>query len=149
MKLATRLALAGITLMIGACSGQIEDTLPGQPIMHRQEAFKAILRAFEPFGDIIKQRAPDADTVKEQARALIEVRDVPWQYFTDDSDQPPSKSTSALWQNRADFDAKRIAFIEATDALTAAAEADNTEVLKSAVSTVEQSCKSCHKAYRR
>ena len=149
MSRATGLSLVGTTLLLSACSGQVEDTLPGQPIMHRQEAFKAILRAFEPFGDIVKQRAPAADEVKDQAQALIAARDVPWQYFTDDSDQPPSKSPSALWENRADFDAKRIDLIEATDALAAAAEAENAEALKAAVSKVEQSCKSCHQSYRR
>ena len=143
------LSLAGAALLLSACSGEVEDTLPGQPIKHRQEAFKEILRQFEPFGEIAKQRAPDLDQAKAQASALMAVRDVPWDYFTDDSNQPPTKALPALWQNRDDFDAKHEDFIKATDALMSAAEEERVEDLKRAIGDVEQSCKACHKPYRR
>ncbi|MDO6459768.1 cytochrome c [Granulosicoccaceae sp. 1_MG-2023] len=136
-------------MLLSGCGGEVEDTLPGQPIKHRREAFKEILRTFEPMGVMLRENTYSSDEFNQLAAALMEIRDTPWAYFTDDSNQPPSKAKDALWANRADFDAHRLAFMDSTDALFEAAKTENPETIHTAYDKVGETCKSCHKLYRR
>ena len=61
-------------LTLGACSGPVEDTRPGQPVKHRQDAFKAMLRSFEPMGVMLRTHSYRAD---EFARLANELNSLP------------------------------------------------------------------------
>ncbi|MBE0586583.1 MAG: cytochrome c, partial [Hydrogenophaga sp.] len=41
-------------LLLAGC-GEVEDTRPGQPVKTRQEAFKDLLRSFEPMSKMMKE----------------------------------------------------------------------------------------------
>lgn len=139
-------ALAAITL--AACSGPVEDTLPGQPIKHRQEAFKEILRNFEPMGTMLRTNRYAADPFADMAVSLVSRRDAPWGYFTEGSFQPPTRAKEAVWSRPEAFEQRRSAFIEATDALLQAAQTRDLGNVRAAYGELEQTCRSCHDDFR-
>ncbi len=136
-------------LLLTACSGPIEDTLPGQPIKHRQEAFKEILRVFEPMGTALRTERYEAEPFERMASALVERRYGPWDYFREDSYQPPTRARQAVWSRADDFDAARLAFISATDALLESARTHDLSAVRPAYQEVEESCRQCHNDFRK
>lgn len=137
-----------VLLSLSACSPTVEDTRPGQPVKHRQEAFKDILRHFEPMGVMLRDKQYDADRFLPLAEGLVSRREQPWQYFGPDTDYPPSKSKPALWQDLAGFERERQTFIAATDALLAAARSREPGQVQAAYDRVYDSCKACHRAFK-
>lgn len=145
----TRLALSALALiLLAACSGPVEDTLPGQPIKHRQDAFKEVLRSFEPMGTMLRTQRYEADAFSEYVSRLQARRDMPWDYFVEGSHVPPSKARPAVWQRSDDFERERDAFLEAVDALVVAAASRDEATIRPAYARVEQSCRSCHDGFR-
>jgi len=122
-------------LTLAAC-GQVEDTRPGQPVAHRQAAFKELLKSFEPMGIMLREEQFDAK------------RDGPWQYFGPDTNYPPSKSRPEVWSDNAKFDDLRKEFLKAGDELAKAAETGDKAKVDAAYKTVYDSCKRCHKDFK-
>ncbi|MDR1854858.1 MAG: cytochrome c [Azoarcus sp.] len=137
--------LSTIVLTLAGCGGRVEDTRPGQPVKHRQEAFKALLRAFEPVGLMLHDGAFDAERLAKLNEALAAARDVPFGYFAPDTDYPPSKSRPEVWSQPEKWQAARQRFVAATDALKAAGDAD---AAQKAYDEARASCKACHDAFR-
>src|SRR5690606_26690211 len=131
-----------------ACTGKVEDTRPGQPVKHRQDAFKAITRAFEPMGVMLRTDAYNADNFAAAAAELIRVRETPWSYFGPDTHYPPTKAKAAVWSEAADFERERVAFFTASDALLAAAQTGDKAQVQAAYDVAYDSCKSCHKRFK-
>ena len=148
--LSVRLALLSLSaLTLAACSSEIPDTHPEQPVTKRQQAFKAMLRSFEPMGTMLKDRRYDPDAFARLANELASLRERPWSYFGPDTNYPPTKALPAVWEKSADFEQRRTSFIEASDRLIAAATARNEADARSAYAEVQDSCKACHRDFRR
>jgi cytochrome c556 len=135
-----------VATTLTACNPKVEDTRPGQPVKHRQEAFKALLRAFEPVGVMLHDGKYEADNLATLNAALAQVSETPWGYFGPDTDYPPSKSRPEVWTQPEKFEAERLRFQTALDALNTA---DSLDSVQAAYDEARQSCKSCHKAFRR
>ena len=60
----------------------------------------------------------------------------------------PSRAKPAIWQNRADFDAKAADFAKAAAALAAAAAADDKDAYAAALASTAAACKACHDSYQ-
>jgi cytochrome c556 len=136
-----------LSLCLVAC-GEVEDTRPGQPVAQRQEAFKVILRSFEPMGIQLRQNKYEAESFLTHARRLAEVKDAPWAHFGPDTQYPPSKSDDSLWQEMDNFTAERDKFLQAVEALKVAAESRSADQARAAYAPVQESCRSCHKRYK-
>lgn len=136
-------------LALSACSGPVEDTLPGQPIKQRQEAFKEILRTFEPMGTALRTERYEAESFERMATALVARRDAPWAHFRDDSYQPPTRAQQVVWTRAEDFESARQAFITATDTLVESARTHELEAVRPAYQAVEESCRQCHQQFRK
>ncbi|MDR0736397.1 MAG: cytochrome c [Zoogloeaceae bacterium] len=140
--------------LLAAC-GEVEDTRPGKPVAHRQAAFRAMLKSSEPMGIQLREGTYQAETFRQHAEKLAQLKDAPWDYFGADTQYPPSKSDDRLWQEPETFAAERDAFIRAVEALRLAVqdapeEAEQAaERLKAAYAPVEASCRSCHRRYKR
>ena len=134
--------------LITAC-GEVEDTRPGQPVAHRQQAFKDILKSFEPMGIQLRTNTYKADEFLTSARQLAAIKDAPWAYFGADTQYPPSKADDSLWKETETFNAERDKFLQAVDALLVAAETRSVEPATAAYAPVQASCRSCHKRYKR
>lgn len=148
--LSVRLALLSLSaLTLAACSSEIPDTHPDQPVTKRQQAFKAMLRSFEPMGTMLKDRRYDPDAFARLANELASLRERPWSHFGPDTNYPPTKALPAVWEKPADFEQRRTSFIEASDRLIAAAAARNEADARSAYAEVQDSCKACHRDFRR
>ena len=137
-----------LALTLAACSGPVEDTLPGQPIKHRQDAFNQILLSFEPMGVMLRTNRYQAEPFLDMATRLVELREGPWAYFTAGSFQPPTRAKEAVWARADAFEHQRQAFIDATDALLQAAHSGELDGVRSAYAAVEATCRSCHADYR-
>jgi cytochrome c556 len=141
------ISLALLTLFtLTACDSPPEDDRPGQPVKHRQEAFKALLRAFEPVGTMLHDDDFDAERLASLNTALAQAREAPWAYFGPDTNYPPGKSLPEVWSQPERFEAERQKFFAATDALAAASGREAVEV---AYREARTSCKACHDAFRR
>ncbi|GHU42097.1 cytochrome c [Betaproteobacteria bacterium] len=141
------LRLLVLPLCLVAC-GEVEDTRPGQPVAHRQRAFKDILNRFEPMGIQLRQEGYEAESFLVHARQLAAIKDAPWAYFGADTQYPPSKADDALWTEMDTFNAERDKFLQAADALLVAAETRSADAARAAYAPVQESCRSCHKRYK-
>ncbi|MDR1424136.1 MAG: cytochrome c [Azoarcus sp.] len=133
-------------LSLAACNPEIEDDRPGQPVKHRKEAFRALLRATEPIGMMLNKEQYSAERLAALNEALAKTREEPWNYYGSDTNYPPSKSRPEVWSQPEKFEAERQRFIAATDALLAAGSA---EAARAAYDETRASCKSCHDGFRR
>lgn len=144
----TLLSLLIAAVLVAACSGEAEDTRPGQPVAHRRAAFKELTKLFEPIGVMMREGEYKADKYQSLVDAVMAKRDAPWQYFQPDTLYPPSKAKPDVWSDPAGFEAAKKSFYAATDKLAAAAKAKDEKAAKAAAEAVEASCKDCHKTYK-
>ncbi|MDR1424756.1 MAG: cytochrome c [Azoarcus sp.] len=135
-----------ILLALTACGGRVEDTRPGQPVKHRQDAFQALLDASEPIGLMLHDRRYDAKRLNELNEALAQARDVPWRYYGPDTDYPPSKSRPDVWREPEKWEAAQQRFFAAAAALRTA---ESEAAAQAAYDALRSSCKSCHDVFRR
>ena len=133
--------------MLTAC-GDPEDTRPGKPVKTRQEAFKAVLRAYEPMTKMVKEGDIDPDKFAALAATFMTKRDGPWSHFGPDTNYPPTKAKPAVWAKAAEFDQAKAEFLAATDAMSVVAQAKDQGKIEAAYGRVFKSCKSCHDSFR-
>lgn len=133
--------------LLAAC-GEAEDTRPGQPVKHRQQAFKELIKHFEPMGTMLRDNRYDADKFLALAEELGKRRDAPWPYFGADTDYPPSKAKPEVWSQTADFEQARQAFIAASDRLLAAARSKDKASVEQSYKETYEACQGCHKRFR-
>lgn len=149
-KRSTRLATIVLsTLVLGACSGEVADTHPDQPVTKRQQAFKNMLRDFEPMGTMLRNERYDHEAFARHASAVAALKEAPWPHFVADSNYPPTKALAAVWERRADFERRRADFIAAIDALSAAAERRDQAEVRTTFAAAQDSCKACHREFRK
>lgn len=134
-------------LLFAAC-GEVEDTRPGQPVKTRQQAFKDIIKVFEPMGVMLREKRYEPEKFLRLASALHEKRDAPWAHFGPDTNYPPTKSTPLVWEDSARFNQERDTFLAATDALLAAAKTQDEAKIQVAYDAVYASCQDCHKPFK-
>lgn len=134
-------------VMLAGC-GEVEDTRPGQPVKHRQMAFKQIVKAFEPMGVMLRKDRYDADKFLPLAEALIAKREEPWSHFGADTNYPPTKATPEVWKQPEVFEKNKQAFMSATDALLAAAKNKDKAEVERTYDAVPEACKTCHKQFK-
>jgi len=139
--------LVVVVSLLTAC-GEPEDTRPGQPVKTRQEAFKALLRAYEPMTKMVKEDRYDPENFAAMAAVLMAQRDVPWSHFGPDTNYPPSKAKPKVWQEAAAFEQAKNDFLDATDALNSAAQARDKTKIGDVYGRVYKTCKSCHDNFR-
>jgi cytochrome c556 len=137
-----------ITATLLAGCGDVEDTRPGQPVKHRQVAFKEIVKTFEPMGVMLRKGDYNADKFLPMAEALLAKRDGPWEHFGPDTNYPPTKATPEVWKQPEEFEKDKKAFIAATDGLLAAAHSKDKAQVEKAYDAVHDSCKTCHKQFK-
>ncbi|MBW8470141.1 MAG: cytochrome c [Thiobacillus sp.] len=141
------LSVLVLALLLTGC-GAVEDTRPGQPVKTRQEAFKSLLRSFEPMSKMMKEDRYDADKFVQMAADFMVKRNAPWSHFGPDTNYPPSKANSEVWQDAAAFERAKQDFFAASDALNAAAQARDKTRVENLYSRVYDTCKSCHDSFR-
>lgn len=146
-KLLSLLVLVPALLLAG-CGEEVKDTRPGQPVKTRQEAFKDLLRSFEPMSKMMKEGRYDADEFAQMSTDFMAKRDAPWSHFGPDTNYPPSKANPEVWQDAAAFERAKHDFFASSDALNVAAQARDKTRVENLYSRVYDTCKSCHDSFR-
>lgn len=137
-----------VLALLTACMGEPEDTRPGQPVKTRQNAFKEIIRSFEPMGKMLREDRYEADRFLMFAESLVARRDAPWSHFGPDTNYPPTKATAEVWGQPAEFEKNRQAFIDATGKLLEAARSKDRKQVEAPYKAVHETCQTCHRTFK-
>lgn len=142
------IALSAV-LALTACSEAI-DTHPDQPVTKRRTVFKKFAHTFEPIGTVARDSKDyNPREFKASALALKELATQPWTYFTADSNYPPTHAKPAVWLQAPEFKQAQQNYQAKVGQLVQAADGENLEVIRRAVTEVQYSCKTCHNQFRK
>jgi len=136
-----------------ACSAQAEGPPPSkaeQILKYRKSVYQVMAWNFGPMMAMAQGKAPydaaqfsmRAERVAAVAPLLVEA------YAIESKDVLNSKLKPAMWDNRADFDAKLKDLLEKTAQLATTAKAGNFESSKAAAFEAGGACKACHDKYK-
>ena len=138
-----RTALAGLALLLGLGSGGAAD----DPIAARQALMKANGKDTKAVFDIVKGAAPfSLETVQTALNQYIETAEKGPALFPEGSDKGKTQALPAIWQNKADFDARFAKLGEDSKAALAAIKDQAT--FKANYQPVLKNCNGCHETYR-
>lgn len=116
-------------------------------IKDRQAAMKAMSDAAKPAVGMMKGAMPfDAAKAKASLMAISDNAKKSLALYTKDSMKGKTRALPAVWEKKADFDAKMQKL--AADASAAAGKATTLAALKTAMPGVLKNCGGCHKPYR-
>lgn len=123
--------------------------LAADPSLERQNAFKSMLRTFEPMGVVVRGRDPYVPKqFLQQSENLRMLSRQPFAHFSSPGNAPKNRAKPNIWSQPAQFQKERDQFYRRVDALVAAAKTGQLPAIRTAYSNVGQSCKSCHDAFR-
>jgi len=144
MKLCSGIALVGALALV-APSGVAAQDGPPPAVAYRQAMMQAIR------SNLAQLRAATAvnhpDHVVQYTRALYGLGEMLGEVFPAGTAEG-SRALPAIWQNRADFDAKVKAFQDATAQLLEAGERRDAAAVTAAAQAVQGTCGGCHTPYR-
>jgi cytochrome c556 len=131
--------LATITLQVQAAPGGEE----------RQQAFKNVLRHFEPMGMVLRGRAPfNKAEFAQQAAALKLAAQQAVTLFPANSIDSKSRAKAEIWSQPAKFKTARDNFISSVEQLDTAAHGNDLASIRNSYDRVAQTCKACHDSFR-
>ena len=150
LRTCAALGLLPLLFTLSGCFEPDKDPHPNQVLTKRIALFKQLSHAMEPLNDIRNgRRAFDAAQVLVDAKALDALSVQPWRYFPLDGNYPPTRALPGIWTTPEDFDRAKDHFLGAVDNLVAAAKAGNPAQVNHAIDAVSESCKACHRDFRR
>ncbi|MGH1439907.1 MAG: c-type cytochrome [Cellvibrionaceae bacterium] len=116
---------------------------------YRQSTFKMVKWHMGPMAGMVKGKvAYDAAAFSSHAGAMASLSHLAENGFLTESPAENSRSKANIWKNKADFDKKMQAFVDASDKLVVAAKSNNLDTIKPAFGALGKSCKGCHDEYR-
>lgn len=122
-------------------------------IAARQAHYRDIGKAFKGINDQLKSPAPDVAAIKAYAAIVTSLgqQQAKENWFPAGTQAGQGLRTAAkpaIWQNAADFAAKRADFAKASSTYAGIAAKGDIEAIKSATANVGKTCKGCHESYR-
>ncbi len=136
--------VAGTAAIAGAASDVIAV---------RQAHYKDIGKAFKAINDTLKTGTPDLAVIKANAPVVTRLgqqqnKENWFPAGTQAGQGLQTAAKAAIWQNLADFNAKRTDFANASSTYAAIAAKGDLEAIKAATANVGKTCKGCHETYR-
>ena len=145
--------LSFLIVFLVACEKNSALTVENDPeklVYHRQEAFKKILRDFEPLGLMHrKENVFDLLEYQKYAKNLKESQNEPWQYFKENTFYPPSRSKENIISENNVFLKEIADYQKAVDFLNIVAKTGDEMEMQRAYDTLHGTCRSCHKKFRK
>jgi cytochrome c556 len=140
LALAAGLALASVATV---------SVAQNDPIKEREELMEGIGDAAKVVGPMLQGKAPFDAAKAAEAFTLISKNAAEFpNHFPEGSDQGKTEALPAIWENKADFEARSKKLSEdAAAAATAAATGE--EAFKAAGGQAFSNCKGCHEKYRK
>ncbi|WP_028310819.1 c-type cytochrome [Derxia gummosa] len=142
------LAVALLALPLLVACGEPEDTHPGQPVTHRRQAFRELLKTSEPIGVMLRTKAYDATKYQQLLADFMAKREAPWQYFGADTLYPPSRARPEIWSQPEAFEAAKKEFLDASWELSQLGADPGRDRALAAYRKVEDTCERCHTAFK-
>ncbi len=122
---------------------------PEDAIKYRKAAFTVTGAHFGRLGQMAQGKTPfDAKVASENAEVAASMAKLPWAAFTEGSDVGDTKAKPEIWKQNAKFKELAEKFQLDSAKLVAAAKTGKEDVFKTAFTTVQGSCKSCHDDFR-
>lgn len=122
---------------------------PEDAIKYRRAAFTVTGAHFGRLGQMAQGKTPfDAKAASENAEVVASMAKLPWAAFTEGSDVGDTKAKPEIWKQNAKFKELAEKFQSDSAKLVAAAKTGKEDVFKTAFTTVQGSCKSCHDDFR-
>lgn len=118
---------------------------------YRQAGFEMIRYHFGPMAGMVKGEVPfDAAAFKMNAEAVAALSKFPMHGFIAGSYEGDTEAKPEIEKNMDDFKSKMETFqVAAADLAKAAGEAKDVDGIKPAFGKTAESCKACHKEYRK
>jgi cytochrome c556 len=122
---------------------------PEDIIKYRQNMMKAVGGHTSAAGAIVQGKVDYKHQLAEHARALQALtRDIP-ALFPKDSDFGETKAKDDVWSNRAEFEKRATDTKAKVEAFAKATQGGNQQAVEASFKAVGESCKSCHKDFRK
>jgi cytochrome c556 len=138
----TMLAMTVIAFGVSAVLAQ------GDPIVQRKAMMKANGQQNRVASDMLENKIPfNLDAAKKVFAAFVEAGEKMPALFPDTSKTGDTNSLPAVWENKADFDAKFAKF--AADSKAASAATTDLDTFKAQITEVRKQCGGCHQTYRK
>lgn len=129
---------------------QAQAPKPENVLKYRQAIYTAIGWNFGPMGAMAQGRVPfDAKAFQMRAERVAALAPMVGESFTPETrGLANSRLKPAMWDDRADFDAKMKEFVDASTRLAAAARTGDEARSKEAFFAAANTCKACHDRYK-
>ncbi len=145
----TIMAGAGVAALLAAGVAAMAQTAPADIIKQRQEVMKANGAAAKTLADMMKGEKPYSQDAAHQAAVTINgnSKKIPSMFPPGSGSEAGVKTGAlpAIWQNKADFDAKAKKLDEESAKLAAA---NDEAAVKAQFGNVGKACGGCHETYR-
>jgi cytochrome c556 len=141
--------IARTVLVVAAFAvGATAVVAQGDPIAARRAAMKAVGDQNRVATEMIEGKRPfnAADAQKVLATFNDSASKLP-NLFPDNSKTGDTNALPAIWENKADFNAKAAKF--AAEAKAAEGKANNLDAFKTEMTEVRKNCGGCHQTYRK
>lgn len=140
LALAAGLALASVATV---------SVAQNDPIKEREELMEGIGDAAKVVGPMLQGKAPFDAAKAGEAFTLISKNAAEFpNHFPEGSDKGKTEALPAIWENKADFEARAKKLSEDAAAAAAAA-ATGEDAFKAAGGQAFSNCKGCHEKYRK
>jgi cytochrome c556 len=142
MILRTVLVVAAFAVGVTAVVAQSD------PIAARRAAMKAVGEQNRVATEMIEGKTPfNADAAKKVLATFNDSASKLPNLFPDASKTGDTNALPAIWENKADFNAKAAKF--ATEAKAAEGQVNNLDAFKAQMTEVRKNCGGCHQTYRK
>lgn len=135
--------------VFGSMALGVQAAEPEDIIKYRQNVMKSQGAHLAAAGAIIQGKVDYKSQLADHVKALqASTKDVPG-LFPKDSDFGETKAQDAIWKNNADFQKRSKDTHDKVDALAKAVAANDSKNYGARFKDVADSCKACHKDYRK
>lgn len=142
--------LAVASMMLLTTQGiSADEKAKAASVDYRQSTFKMAKWHIGPMAGMVKGKvAYDAEAFSGHANAMASLSQLAENGFLIESPAEDSRAKTNIWENKADFDKKMQAFVDASEKLVVAAKSNSLDTIKPAFGALGKSCKGCHDEYR-
>ncbi|OQX05571.1 MAG: cytochrome C [Thiothrix lacustris] len=153
MNIFTKILAIAVTAMSVAAISTVtaEEKSPEEAaIAYRQSSFTMIKHHFGPMGAMVKgEKEFNAEEFAKNAEAVAALSKFPINGFTPGSDMGETDAKSNIWTNMDDFKKKMETFQVEAASLAEIAKGGDMAAIKPQFGKVGETCKACHKEYRK
>ena len=151
MKSVTKITILVVLVVFFFGAAYARFAKPEDAIKYRKSVMFLILQHFKPMGAVVQGKADyDKNAFSANADVVRMLATLPWEAFMEPgTDKGDTTMTSAVFKKSGQFKEAATAFQSATAELAATAQSGDLKAIKAQFGKVGQSCKSCHKNFRK